>query len=395
MCMENERYYITRDGKRMRCGYTTGSCAAAAAKAAVFMLLGGRRVQSVWLMTPKGMGFTIPLEDIRSGEERVKCAVRKDAGDDPDITNGMLVYAEVEKYPAERMEVCIDGGIGVGRVTRPGLDQPVGSAAINSVPRRMITEEILSVAEDFGYKGGIRVIISIPEGEELAKRTFNPRLGIVGGLSVLGTTGIVEPMSDAALIDTVRAELSMCRAAGRKNALLTPGNYGEEYIRSLCRTGTFPGMDCAVKVSNFIGDALELAVEFGFEGVLLVGHIGKFVKLAGGLMNTHSRYGDCRAEIITAHAAMAGAGKETAAKLMNSVTTEDMLDILEDAGLKRVVMQSIVEKIAFQVRERVHGCLRAEILTFSNQHGFLGATDGAGEVAEAICKESQADPHHE
>ena len=202
----------------------------------------------------------------------------------------------------------IDGGEGVGRVTKRGLDQPVGNAAINSVPRQMIRENVEEVMALTDSSGGLDVVISAPEGETLAKKTFNPRLGIVGGISILGTTGIVEPMSEAALVETIRVELRR-RAMGKEYALLTPGNYGSDFIRQNLDVD----LNTAVQVSNFLGDALDICRALGFRGALLVGHVGKLVKTAGGMMN-HSKYGDCRMEILAAHAAAAGVDAETSAR---------------------------------------------------------------------------------
>ncbi|MBQ1893559.1 MAG: cobalamin biosynthesis protein CbiD, partial [Clostridia bacterium] len=265
--------FIIQDGKKLRLGYTTGSCAAAASKAAAYMLLSGRRKEHITLETPKGITLELDIEDIEATDAAVSCAVRKDAGDDPDITDGALVYSKVSLCPEPG--VHIDGGEGVGRVTKPGLDQPVGNAAINSVPRSMIRENVEEVMRLFDCREGLNVVISIPEGAQLAKKTFNPRLGIVGGISVLGTTGIVEPMSEKALVDTIRTELSQRRALGCENVLLTPGNYGAEFIRS--SLGLDP--ETAVQTSNFIGDSLDICRELGFRRILLIGHIGKLVKL--------------------------------------------------------------------------------------------------------------------
>ena len=197
--------FIIRDGKKLRLGYTTGSCAAAAAKAAAWMLLSGSKKESIRLLTPKGMELTLAVEDICLSPDCVRCAIRKDSGDDPDITRDTLIYAEVRK--TETVGIVIDGGQGVGRVTKPGLDQPVGAAAINSVPRLMIREAVEEVCGLFGYTGGMYVVISAPDGETLAKKTFNPRLGIEGGISILGTTGIVEPMSEQALVENTHEPL--------------------------------------------------------------------------------------------------------------------------------------------------------------------------------------------
>lgn len=376
--------FITKDGKRLRRGYTTGSCAAAAAKAASLMLLENKTLETVWLMTPRGIGLTLEVKEPVRGENFASCGIVKDSGDDPDVTNGMTVYARVEKTDAPR-EIVIDGGEGIGRVTKPGLDQPVGAAAINSTPRRMITEALLEVMEDAGYGGGLSVLIYAPEGVEIANKTFNPRLGIVGGLSVLGTTGIVEPMSDEAVVETIRTELSMRAASGRKTVLFVPGNYGADFIKS--ELGIDP--ETAVTTSNFIGDAFSLAAEAGFRGALLIGHIGKLVKLAGGILNTHSRWGDCRAEIFAAHAGACGAPAEVVRRIMDSAMTDDMLSILEEAGLREAVMAGVTERIGFHLgHQKTIGALRTGAVTFSNVYGILGETDEARSLLDDIRKES-------
>ena len=280
--------YIVKDGKKLRLGYTTGSCAAAASKAAAWMLLTGRRKEKIQINTPKGIILDLAVQQITMAENTVSCAVEKDGGDDPDVTKGSLVFAQVALTNTEG--IVIDGGEGVGRVTKRGLDQPVGAAAINSVPRQMIRENLEEVCRLADYHGGLSVVISVPDGEQLAKKTFNPRLGIVGGISILGTTGIVEPMSEQALVDTIRVELRQRKANGAEYVLLTPGNYGSFFIQN----GLGIDPQTAVLTSNFIGDALDICKELGFRGALLIGHIGKLVKIAGGMLNTHSKYGDCR-----------------------------------------------------------------------------------------------------
>ena len=374
--------FITKDGKKLRRGYTTGSCAAAASKAAAIMLLGGEILETVYLMTPRGIGLTLAVHEIERKENSVSCGIIKDSGDDPDVTNGMTVYSLVEKTDKPH-EIRIDGGEGIGRVTKPGLDQPVGNAAINSTPRRMITDELRQVCEDYGYTGGLRVTISAPAGVEIAKKTFNPRLGIVGGLSILGTTGIVEPMSDEAVVETIRTELSMRAASGKTVVLFTPGNYGADYIKNELHIDP----EIAVTTSNFIGDAFAVAAELGFGGALLVGHIGKLIKVAGGMFNTHSRYGDCRAEIFASHAGMCGASAEVVRRIMDSAMTDDMLAILEEAGLRQTVMDSVMSRMHFHLTHRPVGNMIVGAATFSNVHGILGKTADADQLLEQIRKE--------
>lgn len=369
--------FITRDGRKLRRGYTTGSCAAAASKAAAIMLLSGRRLDSVYLLTPRGVGLTLNVVWPERSDGSVTCGIVKDSGDDPDVTNGITIYARVTKNGGG---ISIDGGEGIGRVTKKGLDQSVGNAAINSTPRRMITAELTALTEEYGYGGGFDVLILAPEGAELAKKTFNPRLGIVGGISVLGTTGIVEPMSDEAVVETIRAELSMRAANGFKYVLFTPGNYGADYIKNSLSLDP----ESAVTTSNYIGDAFSLAAEAGFAGAVLVGHIGKLIKLAGGMFNTHSRFGDCRAELFAAHSAMCGASADTVKAVMDSAATDDMLDILDRAGLREAVMKSVMSRIDFHLKAKSFGPVETGALTFSNKYGFLGATAGARTLIEKI-----------
>ena len=375
--------YIVRAGKRLRLGYTTGSCAAAAAKAAAWMLLTGRRREQIGLTTPGGVRLELAVRAIELGAGQVSCAIEKDPGDDPDVTRGTLIFAAVSKRDGPG--VWIDGGAGVGRVTRPGLDQPVGAAAINSVPRKMIRENVGEVCRALDYRGGLSVVISAPEGEALAKKTFNPRLGIAGGISILGTTGIVEPMSEQALVDTIRLELSQRRAGGAEYVLLTPGNYGAEFIR------TSLGLDPerAVQTSNFIGESLDLCRELGFRGALLVGHIGKLVKLAGGIMNTHSRMADCRTELFCAHAALCGASQATCRALMDAATTDACLDILDAENLREPVLESLLQAIQLHLDRRVAGAFRVGAVLFSNQAGPLGQTETAAQLLQSWQKKEQ------
>lgn len=369
--------YVIRDGKRLRMGYTTGSCAAAAAKAAAWMLLSGRRKETIRLMTPKGVELTLAVRDIRLSPDCVSCAIQKDSGDDPDITRDTLIYAEVRK--TEDAGIVIDGGQGVGRVTKPGLDQPVGAAAINSVPRRMIGENVSEICALLGYSGGLRVVISAPEGEMLAKKTFNPRLGIVGGISILGTTGIVEPMSEQALVDTIRVELRQRRESGADYVLLSPGNYGADYMRAAM--GIDPAT--AVMTSNFIGDTLEMCRELDFRGALLIGHIGKLVKLAGGMWNTHSRYGDCRMDILAACAAAEGLHGAAAEELLQCATCDDALRLLKENDCFDAVLRRLAARIGTMMQYK-SGEMETGAILFSKEYGYLCQTQGAAELLRRI-----------
>ena len=364
-------HYIRSGQKLLRCGYTTGTCAALGAAGAARLLLTGRTPETVGLRTPKGIVVEVAPQFCRlCSETTAECAIVKDGGDDVDATTGLPVIVAVTLLPDAPRTVTIDGGAGVGRVTKPGLDQPVGAAAINHVPRQMITEALLKEAETAGYSGGFAVVIRIEGGEDAAKRTFNPHLGVVGGLSVLGTSGIVEPMSQQALLDSLQLEIHQAALQSRR-LILAPGNYGLDYLAA-----HYPELHeiPIVKISNFIGEALDMAAAEQFGEVLLVGHVGKLVKLAGGIMNTHSKQADCRTELFCAHAALCGADTVTCRALMDAATTDACLDILDAAGLKITVMASLLQAVQLHLDRRAAGAFTVGAVLFSNQNGPLGQT---------------------
>ena len=371
-------HYIYSNGKKLRCGFTTGTCAALAASGAAQRLLTGRWPASVSLRTPKGLLVEVPLEDCRMEGPSAVCGVRKDGGDDVDQTTGALVQAAVS--PSVQPGISIEGGPGVGRVTRPGLDQPVGSAAINRVPRQMIREQVASLCRQTGYEGGLQVTISVPAGEQIAQRTFNPRLGIEGGISILGTSGIVEPMSEKALVESIHVEMKQHFTQGEKYLLVTPGNYGADYLREHM---TLP-FERNIKCSNYVGETIDM----GVKGILFVAHIGKFVKVAAGIMNTHSHSADARMEVLAANALRVGADGDTARDILNCNTTDDALDILHEKGLLEPAMQEIMERIQFYLDHRSYEQIKLGAVVFNNVYGYLGKRD-AGELIQEIQKQDE------
>ncbi|MCM1111727.1 MAG: cobalt-precorrin-5B (C(1))-methyltransferase CbiD [Muribaculum sp.] len=371
----------------MRYGFTTGSCAAAAAKAAAYMLLTGREKTEMMIQTPKGIPYEAKIRDIRRGETAVSCAVEKDGGDDPDVTSGAWIYAEV-CYLEDAAEngqpgIVIEGGAGVGKVTRPGLDQPVGCAAINRVPREMIEREVREVCAIADYKGRLKIVISVPEGERLGRRTFNPRLGVVGGISILGTSGIVEPMSSQALLDTIRIELRQRSMSGFDYVAVSPGNYGLEFMR---KTYGYD-LDQSVKCSNFIGATVDMAAELGFRRILLTGHIGKLIKVAGGIMNTHSREADCRMELLAAFAAGERVDAERLCRILECASTEEAVPILQESGKLQAVMAHIAERICYYLENRCGGSMKADCILYANEYGKLAESRGAEEWFTLLARE--------
>lgn len=401
----------------MRYGFTTGSCAAAASKAATYMLLTGKIKEEIQITTPKGIVYNAKIEDIQKGEGYVSCAVRKDGGDDPDITTGMLVYSRVSLNESEAgtngangddageamgvngdesgkamgatggvagaERIIIDGGEGVGRVTKPGLDRPVGDAAINTVPREMIKAAVNDICDLYDYDGALQITISVPGGEELAQKTFNPKLGIEGGISIIGTSGIVEPMSTQAIKDTIKIELRQRYESGFDYVAISPGNYGLDYMKNTYGYD----LDKSVKCSNFIGDTMDMAKELGFKEVLYVGHVGKLIKVAGGIMNTHSKEGDSRMEILSYLAIQRSDDINSIREMSKSVTTEEAAKILKRMGICDEVMKDANDRICRNLERRAGDEIKVQCIMFSKELGELSVSDGARELVERLVKE--------
>ncbi|MDP3791976.1 MAG: cobalt-precorrin-5B (C(1))-methyltransferase CbiD [Candidatus Omnitrophota bacterium] len=317
----------------LRKGFTTGTCAQAAAKAAGIMLINKRVVKSVDVETPKGVHLNLRVIDQKIGRDFARCAVVKDAGDDPDVTDGARIYAKV-KY-CDKKGILITGAEGVGVVTKPGLAVSVGEYAINPVPRQMIVKETkpcLASLRFMKQHKGIKVIISVPQGRKMARHTFNGRLGIEGGISIIGTTGIVEPKSTDAYKKSLSLQLDVLKAAGYKNATLILGYVGEKFCKEVL--GLKP--DSVVKIGDHIGFMLSECAKKNINKVLLIGHIGKLVKVANGQLDTNIKFGDHRIKTIARYARLCGAKKPILEDIMEQACAEATIDILMKYNLTQV-----------------------------------------------------------
>lgn len=414
--------------RQLKSGFTTGTCAAAAAMAAAQALAGGRKREYVSLMTPGGREAAFEVlwqpecvEEAGDGKdgfwpgsegpEKQICMVRKDSGDDPDVTNGTLIGAAVsfgenvqraeesgEELPgiysdhSQSPSVYLTGGIGVGRVTKKGLKCPVGYPAINPVPRQMIAEAARTALWNLGCERPVYIEIFIPAGRELALKTFNPRLGIEGGISVLGTTGIVNPMSEQALIETIRLDIRVQAAENRTLLAVAPGNYGEAFLREEMGLS----MDAFVKCSNFVGETFSMLKEEGVRQALFAGHLGKLVKVAGGVMNTHSKYGDRRMEILadclaetwnseekrSGRSALNRRREEVIGQILSMNTTDQAAEFLSAQGLLASVMKTVTGRIKSVLESRFQ--IETEVIVFSGSAGILGMTAGAAAFAKRL-----------
>lgn len=364
---------LVRDGKELKYGYTTGTCAAGAALAAVLFLETGEVPLAVTIDTPKGWRVPMDVVNPLRGEDWAEASIRKDAGDDPDVTHGHLVVAMVKRNA--NGTVCFFAGKGVGTVTRPGLQIPVGEPAINPVPRRMI-EAVLGPY--INAETGFDVTISVPEGEEIAKKTFNPRLGIEGGISIIGTSGIVEPMSEDALKESLAIDLNMKKAAGLGRIVMTPGNYGRDIGITLGLSEKY-----VVKTSNFAGFMLDRAAEAGFEEILWVGHIGKLVKVAAGIFQTHSSMADGRLETLAAWAGAQGAPQALIKEILQSNTTEEAVGIIHKAGFDSV-FPVLARRVSERSMERAQNKLKVGTVLFTLERGVVGMDDNGRAMLEAM-----------
>ena len=339
----------------LREGYTTGSCAAAAAKAAVLLLAEGRTAESIEIPLPDGRRLLLPVVHVRRTDEGAEAAVRKDAGDDPDVTNGALIKACVAW--TEGSDVEFAAGDGVGTVTKPGLAVPPGEPAVNPGPRRMIREAVREITPR-----GVRVTISMVGGRALAAKTFNPRLGIEGGLSILGTTGIVRPFSCSALRESLRCALSVAAAAGVRAPVFVPGHIGERAAGAQFRVAP----ERIVEVGNEWGFALGEAARYPFAALLALGHPGKLAKLAAGVWDTHSGRSESALPIVAQmHAAVLGRPAAGAA------TVEGIFMAL-DAGEKKTLGDSLAAAVKTAIRTRTDGRFAAAVVLIDLGGHILG-----------------------
>lgn len=385
--------YIIKNGKKLRCGLTTGTCAAAAAAAAARDLCTGQSIGEISVNLPDGQTVILPVRKVQCASGR-EYAVIKDGGDDPDVTSGTEIRARVEicaEPPSASFQsedypgIALTGGDGIGIVTKKGLEQDLGMPAINPVPRKMILAAVCEERDGTDSSEPLCVTISAPEGEKLARKTFNPVLGVAGGISILGTSGRVEPMSERAIVDTIELQIRQKAAEGHRALVLVPGNYGKRYAVEDLGLPEAAVIQC----SNYVGETLERCLLNDIRDILLVGNLGKLVKLAAGIMNTHSRWSDARWEVLAAHAGIHGATAEQMKTLKGSATTEAMLDEMEQWGIRNEVMADVSGEIERHVMRRCGEDMYFGAVIFSEKYRELARTENADILIRRICGENR------
>ncbi|EGT5081451.1 TPA: cobalt-precorrin-5B (C(1))-methyltransferase [Clostridioides difficile] len=404
--------YVYIDGKKYRRGYTTGSCATGASKAAVYMLITKNRINTINIDTPKGIPLLLKVNNINISDTFVECSIKKDGGDDIDATHTMDIYARAEivakndknkgyltlkdidslstnsECKSELYKfIRVYGGTGIGVVTKKGLSVDVGKPAINPTPLKMINHEIRKLIGDnfesiLGNDKVLKITIFAPQGETVAKKTFNPRLGIVGGISIIGTTGIVEPMSDEGWKKSLSIELQMKKEQGLDKIILVPGNHGEQFIREKLNLD----IKYVVRVSNFIGYMIKEAQRIGYKKILMAGHIGKFIKVSAGIFNTHSKVADARSEILVANLALMGARYEFLNKINQCVTTEEAVELINNSEYREVynILSNKCKERVKQYLNEDSDDIDVEVIIFSMDKSLLGKSDNTDDLVEVF-----------
>jgi len=341
--------------RALRTGWTTGTCSAAAAKAATAALETGQVQQAVEVALPDGRRVGFPVERCELNGAEAVAAVVKDAGDDPDVTHGAHLTATVSWRAEPGLQ--LDGGVGVGTVTKPGLGLDVGGPAINPVPRQMISVAVGEVV-DLASRG-VRCVISVPRGEEMARKTTNARLGILGGISILGTTGIVRPFSTESWRASVVQAIAVMAAQGEKTVVLSTGGRTERAAMRLLPNA--PEV-CFVEVGDFTGAALRSAVEHGLQHVVFVGMAGKLAKLAAGILMTHYTRSKVDNELLARITADAGGDETAVAAVREANTARHAYELWEAAGLLPHAGDLLCERVAEVIERFSEGQVSAEVV---------------------------------
>jgi cobalt-precorrin-5B (C1)-methyltransferase len=351
---------------KMRTGYTTGTSATAGAKAGILAILNQEKIGLIDVTLPKKSKIQIKIEKCEFDKQSAHCYVIKDGGDDPDVTHGAEIHTNVS-LTSNVGKIEIDGGEGVGRVTKPGLGLEVGSAAINPTPKKMITENIIEIAQDLLKKNGIKVVISVPKGKELAPKTDNPRLGILGGISILGTSGIVVPYSTASFAASIRQSIDVTIAMGNDTVVLTTGGRSEDYARNII---TLPD-HCFVQMGDFSGYTVQQCAKKGIKKAYVAGFIGKLTKMGMGVKQTHVKGSKVDMEFLADLAQKCNASSDTIQEIKKANTARHVFEIVSTKDLKGY-FDLVCSKVYNQLRKHSEEKFEIDVIMFDFDGNTIG-----------------------
>ena len=343
---------------KLRTGYTTGTCATASSKACVLAIINQKKIESVDVELPKGTTATVMIQSCKFNKTSSKCSVVKYAADDPDVTHGAEIFVDLS-LTSNVNQIEIDGGEGVGIVTKPGLGLEIGKAAINPTPKKMIIVNIKDVAKKILQKNGLRVIISVPNGKELASKTDNPRLGIVGGISILGTSGIVIPYSTASFAASIRQNLDVSIAMGNDIVVLTTGGRSEEFSRNMMDLPDH----CFVQMGDFAAYAIQQCVKKRIKKAYVAGFIGKLAKLATGVKQTHVKGSKVDMNFLAEIAAKCNANKSIVKQIQKANTARHVQDIVKENHVEGFFDKICIE-VYRQMRKHSENKVPIEVMLF-------------------------------
>ena len=324
--------------KTLRTGFTTGTSATAASKAAILSIINQSKIQNIEVKLPKGKSIMIPIHFCEFGKEKARCSVIKDGGDDPDVTHGAEIIVDLS-LTDKKNEIIIEGGDGVGIVTKPGLGLEINKAAINPVPKKMIIENLRDVGENILKNHGIQVIISVPKGKELGPKTDNPRIGILHGISILGTSGIVIPFSTASYAASIRQNLDVSIAMGNDTVVLTTGGRSEDFARKIIELPDH----CFVQMGDFSGYTIQQCSKKNIKKAFIVGFIGKLAKMAAGVKQTHVKGSKIDMKFLANLAQNCGANETIIKKILAANTARHVSEIIKENKIEGFFSQICTE----------------------------------------------------
>ena len=348
----------TKNKTKLRTGFTTGSCATAASKACILAIQNQKIIENVDIILPKRSRLEIEIDSCEFTTNSAKCSVIKDGGDDPDVTHGAAIFVNIELTDVIG-EIEIDGGEGVGRVTKPGLGLEIGSAAINPTPKKMILENVKEVGEELLEKNGIRVVVSVPKGKELGPKTDNPRIGIMGGISILGTSGIVIPYSTASFAAAIRQQISVVNTMNDDNVVLTTGGRSEDFARKII---DLPDHSF-IQMGDFSGYTIKQCAKQELKKAYVAGFIGKLAKMAAGVKQTHVKGGKVDMKFLSELAKRCNAGEKTISRILGANTARNVQEIIVEDKIDGF-FDEVTKEACLQMRQHSEGKIPVEVILF-------------------------------